>query len=283
MKIQEIAPDLVIAVAPLSERLRQDAIAAGFDAARADLFVEGLPPNLKTALCFHDKLTGFWRYEFGEPFYLESQNQLLWGSHMWVPVQYLRRALVCFHRRIPATKRTRYLQRLDEKAKHLDVLSEMLPLLNVNELISADFEVTGRGTGEKEIDWLIGPVGGREVLLDVKSRALDLIQQMDQEPAGDETSAPTHDASLMFRSLETKFASANPSTLLQGAWLATHIKQEEGELRDAFLALDASKIHFAILAHWDPGGLVLVRNEADRLFLCDLFGISENSRFIFHR
>ena len=283
MKIEEISPDLVAAIAPLSECLKQDALDAGFSDERANQLVETLPPKLKSAHCFHDKLTGLWRYEFGEPFYLEEQDQLLWGAHMWVPVRYLRRAVSCCLRRVSSARQGRFLQRLDEPGKHFDVLSEMIPLLNVNELIPANFEVVGRGIGNKEIDWLVGPVGGREILLDVKSRSLDLIEQMDQHHLGDTTDPPRHDASLLFRSLEDKFLAAEPSKCLQGVWLATHIKQEESELRDAFMALDSSKVHFAILGQWDSGGFVLVRNEGERAFLCSLFGISERIPPTFHR
>jgi hypothetical protein len=283
MMIDAVSPELVMDKASLVDRLRQDSLDAGFSDEMIHRLIDTLPPELTSAQCFHDGLTGLWRYEFGEPFYLKAQRQLLWGAHMWVPVQYLRRTLVCFLRRVPPVKRPRYLQRLDERNKHLDVLSEMMPLFNVNDQVPADFEVAGHGAANKEIDWLLGPIGGREILFDVKSRSLDLIQQMDQQQLGDTSAPPAHDASLLFRSLEQKFMPIDPAVRLQGAWLATHIKQEETELRDAFLKLDAKRVHFAILAHWEPGGLVLVRNDSERPFLCELFGIQESDRFTFRR
>jgi hypothetical protein len=281
--IDQVMPQIVGAKATLRERLTADGLDAGLSEQEIERILEALPPRLAQAECFLDRLTGLWRYEFGAPIYLEEKGNLLWGAHMWVPVQHLRRGLSCCLNRVPAVKRAAYVARLDNLEKHLDVLSEMIPMLNMNECVSVDFEIVGRGVGNRTLDWLVGPIGGREILLDVKNRSADLIQQMDQPDAGREMPAPQHDPALMFRGIERKLNPANSAVQLQGAWITTHLQQEAGELTAAFQALDPTKIHFAIFGHWEAGGCILVRNEVDREFLARLFGIEESDRFTFDR
>jgi hypothetical protein len=172
--------------------------------------------------------------------------------------------------------------RLDDPQKHIDVLSEMIPVLNLSHAIPVDFEVVGRGVGNRTLDWLVGPVDGRDILFDVKSRAFDLIQQLDQPDAGRETPEPRHDPTLIFRGLTHKFKQSDPALLLQGAWITTHIKQESAELAAAFTRLDPTNIHFAIFGNWETGGHIMVRNEVDRKFLARLFGVVESDRFTFN-
>jgi len=125
---------------------------------------------------------------------------------------------------------------------------------------------------------------GRRVLLDVKQRIADLIHAMDREFTGKVAPNPTHDTALVFRSIESKFADADPDVQLQGAWIATDLQQEVAELPAAFETLDGRKVHFAILGDWEPGVHVLVRREQDRAYLTELLGLTEaNSRFVFRR
>jgi hypothetical protein len=47
--------------------------------------------------------------------------------------------------------------------------------LRVDHAIPAEHEVGGLGEGSRAVDWVIGPVDGRRVLLDVKRRLADFI------------------------------------------------------------------------------------------------------------
>jgi hypothetical protein len=281
MMIERIMPELVGGTDTLPRQLEADARATGVSDADIAALMAILPSNLLHAQCFEDRLTGLWRYEFGEPYYLERLNQLLWGTHMWVPVSHLRRALDCLLARASAEKQRAFLIRLDDRQKHLDVLSEMIPLLNVGKEVGTDFEVTGYGHGNRTIDWLVGPINGREILLDVKRRSIDLIGQIDQLTEGQAVPEPGHDPAVLFRSVESKFVGANPANRLQGVWVVTDIQQEGSGLTNAFHNLDSAKVHFAILGDWERDVHILVRRGEDRDFLRNVFGLQQSARFTF--
>jgi hypothetical protein len=283
MLIDSIMPALVGAKDTLLHRLEADAQAAGLSEGDIAGLATALPSNLRRARCFEDKLTGLWRYEFGEPYHLERLHQLLWGTHMWVPVVHLRRGLISLLTRVPTDKQRVFLARLDDRQKHLDVLSEMIPLLNVGQGVVADFEVVGLGKGNRTIDWRFGPIDGREILMDVKRRSIDLIRQLDQLTPGQKSPEPDHDPAVLFRSVESKLVSAEPGTRLQGVWIVTDIKQEDSGLADAFQNLDPAKVHFAILGDWEHDAHILVRREEDRAFLLNAFNLRQSARFTFQR
>jgi hypothetical protein len=92
---------------------------------------------------------------------------------------------------------------------------------------------------------------------------------------------PEHDPAVLFRSLDKKFIAANPDERLQGVWIATHIQQNEDGLSTAFAALDPDKVHFTILGDWEPDIHVLVRRDADRDYLLELFAATPSRRFTF--
>jgi hypothetical protein len=92
-----------------------------------------------------------------------------------------------------------------------------------------------------------------------------------------------NDPAVMFRSIESKLITMDPASRLQGAWVVTDIKQEVAELTEAFQKLDAAKVHFAILGDWSSDAHILVRSEADQIFLMTAFGIQPSTRFTFQR
>lgn len=201
---------------------------------------------------------------------------------MWAPVPLLFDVLACARLRLPPEKLASYLKLLTDAGKHQEYLAEMFPILRLDPAITADHEVSGRGAGNKTIDWAIGPAGGRTVLMDVKRRYADFIAQMGA-PMEHELPAPDHDPTLLFRSVEQKFLSADPGKVLQGVWIVTDIKQEQGKLEATFASLDSAKVHFAILGDHRPDIHLLVRREQDRPFLLDLFKATQSDRFVFKR
>lgn len=281
MLIDAVMPGVVSAKDTLLHRLEADAKATGMPDRDIVALTGAVPNKLRHALCFEDRLTGLWRYEFGEPYYLERLNRLLWGTHMWVPVAYLRRALGCLLPRVPLEKQGAFLARLDNEQKHLDVLSEMMPLAQIGADVSADFEVTGYGNGNRTIDWRFRPAGNRDILMDVKRRSIDLIRQLDRLTDGEASKGPDHDPAVLFRSIENKLVRADPTNRLQGVWIATEIKQEGAELAEAFQNLDPDKVHFAILGDWEQDALILARREEDQMFLLNIFGLTQSTRFTF--
>ena len=226
-------------------------------------------------------MTNIWRYEFGIPY--DIKGDLVWGTHMWVPVGYLFNALLCSYSRLPQDVRDAYLSRLGDPGAHQATLVEMIPGYKVDAAVPVQFEVSGLGIGNRTVDWVIQPQGGPSVLLDVKRRTTDFIMQA--EEMGDEPIAPepNHDPSLLFRSVEQKFNSGDPDQQLQGVWIITDIMQNEQKLHAAFNELDASRIHFAILGDWKPDTYILVRRgrKNDEQYLLELFHSERSNRFTF--
>lgn len=90
-----------------------------------------------------------------------------------------------------------------------------------------------------------------------------------------------HDAMLLLRSVNKKFLSADPDTVIQGAWITTHVKRNEPGLDGAFALLDAEKVHFVVLGDWRVDIHILVKRDADRVYLHELFRSIPSDRFTF--
>ena len=281
MFIDRIFPEVVAEKSPLQDRLILEAMARGLTNEQAKAILANVPERLIEAGTFLDKITGLWRYEYGFPYDIEED--LVWGTHMWVPVDSLYSALICAHSRLPDDKRANYLERLADPDVHQATLVEMIPAHKVSSDVPIEFEIAGLGAGNRTVDWVIRPQDGHAVLLDVKRRTTDFIKQakrMGEEGAMPE---PDHDPALLFRSVEQKLVSADPNVQLQGVWVFTDIQQDEELLLTAFAALDASKVHFAVFGDWKPDVYVLVRRDEDRQYLLDLFHAEPSTRFTFRR
>jgi len=278
MMIDRVFPHVVGDRGSLKDQLFQRAMEQGLSKEQATERFASVPGPLIDAGAFLDKLTGLWRYEFGVPF--EIEGTLVWGAHMWVPVDYLHRAIITANVRLSEQGRSNYYVRLTEPERHAVTLAEMIPGSKLSTGVAAEFEVPGYGAGNSTVDWVVHAPDGL-VLLDVKSRSKDFIEQMTREDAGKEMPEPEHDPALLFRSLDKKFLPANPDERLQGVWIATHIQQNAHALNKAFAALDPEKVHFAIFGDWEPDAHLLVKRETDRKYLLDLFGTVPSSRFTF--
>lgn len=278
MLVDTWAPWAVGAKGLLPERLANEAATVGAAAVAAEL-VQLLRPPLDAAECFLDNLTGLWRYEFGEPFEL-GEGQVV-GTNIWIPVSHLFMALQTVLARVHGNQRDLFLNRLAMAPMHRNALVEMIPGQRVSADVPMNFEVQGMGVGNSTVDWHLQPVAQREVLLDVKRRTVDLLQQMEGHQGGPQVQPPEHDPELLFRSVEDKFSPTDPDQRLQGAWVVTDIKQHEGHLNDAFAAFDATKVHFAVLGDWEPDAYLLLRREVDRESLVALLHITASTRFTF--
>lgn len=278
MMIDQIFPHVVAKRGALRDQLFELAKDNGLSLEQATELFASIPAPLIDAGAFLDELTGLWRYEFGVPFQIDEK--LVWGAHMWVPVDYLHRAIITASARMSEQQRSAYYARLNSPERHAVTLAEMIPGSKVPVDLQTDFEVPGYGAGNSTMDWVIH-APDRRVLLDVKCRSKDFIEQMTREDGGNVMPEPDHDPAFLFRSLENKFLPANPDEQLQGVWIATHIQQNADALNNAFAALNPAKVHFAILGDWEPDVHLLVRRDADREYLLDLFDATPSSRFTF--
>lgn len=279
MLIDHIFPAVIAEKSTLRERLHAEGTAVGLTDQQSAHLIASVPEPLISAVAFLDKLTGLWRYEFGVPYDISSSHY--WGTHMWVPVAHLFLALRSANERLPKAKCAEYLVRLAGVEKHQDFLVEMIPAQKVDPSTHLEFEVAGLGVKNRTVDWVIQPNEGRTVLLDVKRRTTDFIAQAEELANDSSQQEPIHNPALLFRSVETKFLPANPHTQLQGAWICTDIKQNEERLSQAFAAMPADRVHFAILGDWDNDAYVLVRDQEDLPFLLNLFRVVPSGRFTF--
>ncbi|QDQ28297.1 hypothetical protein FNU76_19155 [Chitinimonas arctica] len=275
MHIDHIAPQFVVAKSSLRDLLVQRMETEALPPVVQEERLAMLPSPLVDSEAFLDKRTGLWRYEFGAPY---TVNGELFGPHTWPFVDYLHIAVrtACVH--VPGKKRDAYFFRLNDRVKHWETLAEMMPGARLHSAAETDFEVEGLGTGNKTIDWAI-QASDRRIILDVKSRFIDLLKQIE---LGDENGLmlkPTHSPSLLFRSVEDKFLDADPDTVLQGAWITTHIKQDRVLLAKAFEDMSDLKVHFVILGDWKADVTILVRREQDKSFLLNTFSAVQSSRF----
>lgn len=279
MLIDKVLPQAVGGRATLYERFFAEAQERGVAEREAKNLLEWLPDPLAKAACFLDKMTGLWRYEFGIPFNVGPH--LVWGTHMWLPVDELFSGLVAARNRLANGQLNDYVSRLADEKRHRETLVEMIPAEKVHPRVYMEFEVSGLGVGKRTVDWVIKARDGRLVLLDVKHRHADFILSMAADDNGNVAKAPNHDPALMFRSIAEKFVEAEPAQQLQGAWICTHIKQQKDLLENAFQSLDAARVHFAVLGDWKADGTVLARRSEDRQYLLDLFHLQQSDRFTF--
>lgn len=279
MLIEQICPDFVAEKSTLHERLCAEGKARGF--AKDDMreIISSVPQAFIDAGAFLDRMTNLWRYEFGVPY--DIGENMVYSTDMWVPVHCLFNALTCAHSRLPNDKRVEYLRRMADPGNHQDTLVEMIPGYKVDSAVAVEFEVLGQGVGNRTVDWVIGPHNGRAVLLDVKRRIFDTIDQIERLGGESVAPEPDHDPALLFRSVEERFVLADPNLRLQGVWISTNIRQNERQLSAAFSALSSNKIHFAILGDWKPDAYVLVRRAKDEQYLRDLFHVEKSTRFTF--
>lgn len=278
MLIDRLFPQGVGGKAPLRQLLLDAAASFGMAAQEAQTLVQLLPSPLIDSPGFLDTFKGLWRYEFGEPFILN--DQLIFGTHMFLPVNELLLATGEFARWVPVGKRVAYLAALNDPSKHPSALAEMMPVCRLPFTLAVDYEMPGYGPGNRTVDWAL-QAEGRLILLDAKSRTTDFIQQACSAGQNGEMPSPEHDHRLMFKSIESKFNAADPAVQLQGAWIATHIMQNRVEIDNAFAALDPAKVHFAMFGDWHSDVSLLVRREVDRQFLLDLFNVTQSQRFFF--
>lgn len=279
MYIEQVCAGVVGAKDTLRNRFLAEAAARGLTEEEANALVSTIPEPLVNAGAFLDRMTGLWRYEFGLPY--DIADELVWGTHMWMPVEVLFAAISAARARLPADKLAAFLQRLADPDAHQATLVEMIPAHTISAAVPMEFEIAGLGAGNRTVDWVIGPHGNRTVLLDVKRRTTDFIREMLQMDSNGAEAPPNHDPALLFRSVEQKYVSADPDARLQRVWILTDIKQDEDRLCSAFADLDESKVHFAILGDWKSDAYVLVRREQDRQYLMDLLQVEPSTRFIF--
>ena len=287
MKPPRVPDEFIGGLAALPELFRASAKWRGITREEVDEVIRLVPAPILELICFLDKLTSLWRYDYGEPFDNLPGEQIVFGTHMYNEVDRLFEVIHCARRWLEADQLGDYLNRLADPNKHQDFLFEFAPILRLDSSVKADYEVPRYAEGNGTVDWLIRsePV---PLLLDVKNRTRDLIESLvrfqlgERDPDGT-APAPTHDPSLLFRSVERKFKQRSPSEVIQGVWIVTAIAQEESELQAAFAKLDASRVHIAIVGDWEDDAYFLTNDAAAKQTVLEVLRLRESRRAVFRR
>lgn len=284
---RHIIPEVVAGAAELPELFVCLQLLRGQTREAAAAVAANLPEALRQAPCFLDRITSLWRYEFGEK--ATVAGRLVSGGDItFHTLTRLIDVVTWAQERLTRAQYENYIQRLADAKKHADLLFEFAPVLRLDSSTRASYEVVGEGIGNKTIDWqLIGENGAR-LLLEVKFRLFDLLHHFghlsDPEVLdGAGMPHPDHDTDLLFRSIESKLASRSPDSVLQGAWIASGLRQESRELEDSFRRLDPSKVHFAVLGGWDDTVHLLTQEGVPRDDILRLLRVRETDQLTFVR
>lgn len=287
MKPPRVPEILIGGLAALPELFRASAKWRGISREEVDEVIHLVPPPILELICFLDRITGLWRYDYGEPFDKLAGGQVVFGANTYNEVDRLFDVINCARRRLDAGQLSNYLSRLADPNKHRDLLFEFIPILRLDPSVEVNYEVVGYAEGNHTIDWLIRSEQVT-LLLDVKNRTKDLIESLDRFQRGEKdpdgtAPAPTHDPSLLFRSVESKFKERSPSEIIQAVWVVTTLKQEESELEAAFAKLDASRVHLAILGDWEDNVFVLANDTHAKETVLEILHLRESRRAVFRR
>ncbi len=244
-----------------------------------------LPRDLKRTEVWLDKITNLWRYDYGLPYDQLPEDMIVYGTNVSLPVIELYHSIRLADKHLARSQLIDFINRLENKSKHVDVLFEMRPLLNLSRGFSPRFEVSGFGEENTTLDWFIKGKGIK-VVFDVKNRVISLIKSLEHTiPSMNEGEkdlySPPPDPKYLFRSVEKKLDRVSPLRRIQGAWIHTDIKEKEDDLISYFRKkLDKKKIHFVILSDWKADGYILTHNWIIKIILKKVFNIIESKRFV---
>jgi hypothetical protein len=244
-----------------------------------------VPEPVRTLPCFLDRLTGLWRYDYGDPIILPSGSTII-GTHMFHDVERLFEVVCCASWRLPAQKLNFYLARLADRNHHEDVLVEFAPILHLDPAVIVDHEHTGLGDGNRTIDWRIQVADQPALLLEVKNRMRDLIESFEAiKNQSSETLVPEphHDHAILFKSVASKFRAREATEVIQAAWIKTGLKQETKELQAAFDELDPARLHAVVLGSWGVDGYILGRDLDTGRRVQKILQIKRTAKLVFKR
>jgi len=271
----------------LGEALRQAAVEIDLDDHAVDDIERLLPATLIESPCFFIRLTQAWCYDFDLPIDRLPGDRIAIGSAMFPPVRRLLDVLLFASRRLVEDDLGKYLRRLGDESRHHDVMAEVLVVLSLPSDVSLAFEVPAETGNCRTVDWRIHRHPQPPVLLDVKNRtgdAVAFLASLVTAGASASTVQPTHDHAVLFQGVLPKFAECSPTDCLQGVWVITKVKQEETELNTVFDALDATRVHFAVISNMNRECIALSRASVDRALLAETLNLTERpERIVFRR
>jgi len=265
----------------MTHALREVGQAKGMAEEEVERVFSFLPTELQSSPAFKDKLTGFWRYEYGLPYAVGKREDrtYVFGTNVAHKVSVLLTGLRVLIRILPEREVRQFCRKLGDKGKHLDFLAELDPISRPRVNFQAAYETQSYSKGKRKIDWYLRFEEDSACLIDVKHRIKALLQHMDGmlpslyegEPMK-ETGAPSPEG--IFDSAQIKFVPRRQG-LLQGLWIVTNIYYDEAALSDAFRQLNPDLIQFAVLTHFEGDARILARDDAIAGWLKERFCLRE--------
>jgi len=243
-----------------------------------------LPDDLVGAPAFLESMTRMWRYEYGEAYENIGGHATMYGTDQCPSVDRLVRVLRCAQRHLDEGQLKSYLSLLTQRSRHDEALAEFTPVLRLPEDVSLTYETKDYSPNGKTVDWFIDTHQGRPMLLEVKCRKRDLLDNTAQILANPGATPaefmPRPQSERLFDDVEAKFLARSSKEILQGVWIRSPIAQHRDSLEHAFDDLDHSKVHFAVLANSSAEAYVLSRESADRDHILETFELTQSDRFI---
>src|SRR5947207_2910841 len=117
MDLPRVPPAMVGGVADLRSLFASMGRYRGIPRAEVEKIADLVPDPIRKIPCFLDRLTGLWRYDFGEPFVGLPEGGVVFGTQMYQEVDRLYDVLACAHRRLPDDVFQKYLARLADPKK----------------------------------------------------------------------------------------------------------------------------------------------------------------------
>lgn len=248
--------------------------------------VDLIPQEIADSFCFLETKTHIWRYEFGQPFDRLPQNKIVIGTHMFCDVTHLLKVMLFIADRLSSAEQPKYLGRLKLPEKHSETLMECAPILRLIQKARVQYEPAGWAAGNKTIDWVIEIPNEITILLEAKSRSMDLVEffkTMNTSSDDLNNPPPKHDTSLLFRGLEQKFKPKIPGKIINAAWIGIGLRQERKEIQSAFYCLDSNRIDLAIFGDWHDDVWVCTYDILAKVKVLEVLGLHESTRLLFDR
>jgi hypothetical protein len=282
-------PNFISTEAHLSDVFIEEATRLGSSALNAERLFMILPKDVKSAPAIKFTLSPGWCYYYGEPFRLSGSSTAV-GIPYQAPlvVNLVRASIVADSVLTPMQLLNSWLPQVNNPAKHLDAISEMLAVAFVNPDQHLTYEPVGLGVGSHRIDWLLTTKSEGEYLLEIKNRTGQLAQEIrriqPQMSTGIKTvpGEPNTDFDALFKSTYIKFHPVSGSTRTQGVAIFPSIKIPSGRFGIYFRNRLQANLHFVALVNKEGThvDILAISSEIKSQVLIS-FGWSEGANLLY--
>lgn len=222
---------------------------SSFPRGEVEELIARLPYSLADAPAFLCSIDGQWRYEFGEPYTIETSAVL--GTDQNPEVRILLCGLLKVARLASCSDFKEYISRLTNKAKHFDYLAELDPVLRAKELKHLEYETRPLGDDSPGPDWAMSFADGTSGLVEVKSRIKELLDLFACLRSGKNPSPHANRMPVLpglLTDVSRKFPDlAKTTNSFQGVWVYSPVWFIREELEQVFKGCDPSKVGFLVV------------------------------------